>query len=148
MMLLGIHLMKSSSANKSSALVRKSRTAGSAGNGTIGASPRRVIRRSLSAPSSTAASSMYHEPQRERPPFRAASRDSRKTLLFLGFDVRIGRHGFLELLDALACLVLIVVQVLERKLLRGKRRHRLVLVGPEQARERAGFRHPVELLAT
>src|SRR5712691_7391037 len=69
--------------------------------------------------------------------------------LLLGFDVRVGRLGFLERVEALAALlVVIVVQVLEGELLRWKHRDDLVLYGAKEPSKGAGFRHPVELLAT
>src|SRR5207253_55013 len=67
--------------------------------------------------------------------------------LVLGLrQIRLGRLG--EILETLGALLLVVVQVLERELLRWKHRDRLLLFGPEESGERAGLRHPVELVAT
>src|SRR5207247_9901449 len=68
--------------------------------------------------------------------------------LLRGFAVRVGRLGFLECLEALAALLLVVVEVLERELLRRKHRNHLILLGTEEPGKSAGLRHPVELVAT
>src|SRR2546425_3701742 len=149
MMLVGIHLMKRSSAKRSTALVKKSRTAGCAMNGTMGAA-RQCVTPGAYEPGRPTLRHLCITvgPQRRRGRlFRAASICLRDPRLFLALDLRVGRLGCLEIFEALAVLVLVVVQVLERELLRRKRRHRLVLIGPEQTCERAGLGHPVQLLA-
>src|SRR5256712_6285606 len=68
--------------------------------------------------------------------------------LLLRLDVRVGGLGGLDVLERLALLVLVVVEILERDLLGRQRRHRFLLVGAEEPGEGARLRHPVELLAT
>src|SRR5207244_6340208 len=88
-----------------------------------------------------------HENRREAAFPAASLHDALLSRLILGLrQIRLGRLG--DVLETFATLLLIVVQVLERELLRWKHRDRLLLFGPEESGERAGLRHPVELVAT
>src|SRR5438445_6449644 len=117
------------------------------------AETRRVSRRSASAARTRCLGRMFTarlwaSRKSERPPFGGLSTSMRRaSRLVLGLgEIGLCRLG--DLLEAFAALFLIVVQVLEGELLRWQHRDRLLLFSPEQPSERAGLRHPIELVAT
>src|SRR5256885_3722704 len=93
-----------------------------------------------------------HSPilERERPPCGGLSAKARDRGLVPGLgQTRSCRLGdLLESLAGLGLVIVVVVQILERKLLRWEHRDRLFLFGAEEPGKSAGLGHPVELVTS